>query len=252
MQSVNIRHLTVDSALTRVAGHPDTRAINPYVGVVDALHQEVGVKSNLVDVLRTEKEGLSPSVTRIWWGTITDPYQAVERDLQLTRQSIRQLAASDRELAIITTEPLVVRDVDLLRLPRNLTVHILIPTLDETIREWCEPGSTTIHDRLATVSALRDEGISVFVGVAPLVQRVSDSTAAVRATAQAALAAGALSVWGGDERLPTEVSAMQYVTSPRRHVASRAADMAPPAHQRVGRGRSIPPTASSSEQLSLL
>src|SRR5262245_21053498 len=121
------------SALNRVTGMPFAWTLNPYRGCTHGCHYcyarryqsqfELGaddfasiifVKTNFVEVLRTELD-------RSWWtreyvalGTATDCYQPIEGHYRLTRRALQALAEHRNPVGVITKGPMIVRDRDLL------------------------------------------------------------------------------------------------------------------------------------------
>ena len=108
---------------------------------------------------------------------VTDPYQPVERQLELTRRCLRVLAEARHPVSIITKNRLVTRDVDLLAdLARHdaVAVTLSITTLDRELRRVLEPRTSAPDRRLEAVRALADAGIPVGVNVAPVIPGLTD------------------------------------------------------------------------------
>ena len=82
-------------------------------------------------------------------GTNTDPYQPVERDLEITRQILRVLSDFNNPVGIVTKNHLVTRDIDILAemAKRNLAeVFLSVTTLDKDWRAVMEPRASAPHD----------------------------------------------------------------------------------------------------------
>ncbi len=71
-------------------------------------------KPNAAELLRAELAKPGYRVAPIAMGTITDPYQPIERDWRITRSIIEVLAETRHPLTITTKSNRVVRDLDLL------------------------------------------------------------------------------------------------------------------------------------------
>lgn len=102
---------------------------------------------------------------------MTDPYQPIERKLELTRACLEALIDfPPRLLTVQTRSPLVVRDVDLFKrlLPRRIAVCMSITTDDERMRRIFEPACAPLAARLEAIRAVRDAGIPTQASVAPL------------------------------------------------------------------------------------
>ncbi|HEY5656844.1 MAG TPA: radical SAM protein, partial [Myxococcota bacterium] len=99
-------------------------------------------------------------------GTVTDPYQPVERRLRLTRRCLEVFAAFRNPVVIVTKSALVARDADLLaELARvgAAGVEISLTTLDDRLRRDMEPRAASPRRRLETIRSLADAGIPVGV-----------------------------------------------------------------------------------------
>jgi DNA repair photolyase len=123
------------------------------------------VKRNLPLVLQDEMR--RKERRRILVGGATDVYQPVEREQRVTRACLEVLARHDWPVRIITRNPLVTRDVDLLRRFSDLEVGMSVPTLDDRARAIVEPGAPTIAHRLQALRALSDAGLRTFGNYAP-------------------------------------------------------------------------------------
>ncbi|HET6248990.1 MAG TPA: PA0069 family radical SAM protein [Tepidisphaeraceae bacterium] len=108
---------------------------------------------------------------------VTDCYQPIERQLQITRRCLQVLAEFRNPVGIITKSHLVTRDIDVLQ---NLSavnaamVFISITTLDADISAKMEPRAASPKRRMAAVEALAAAGIPVGVMVAPIIPGLTD------------------------------------------------------------------------------
>src|SRR5258707_8071858 len=77
--------------------------------------QKIYAKQHAADLLRQELRRVKPG-EEIAIGTATDPYQPIERKLEITRAILEEFARHPGlELGIVTKSALVVRDIDLLQ-----------------------------------------------------------------------------------------------------------------------------------------
>jgi DNA repair photolyase len=93
---------------------------------------------------------------------------------------------------------MIVRDVDVLaEAAARAKVHVTfsIPTLDEEVWRKTEPGTAHPRQRLRALRELVDAGISVGVGMAPVLPGLSDRPEQLREVVAAAREAGATGVW---------------------------------------------------------
>ena len=159
----------------RLAGRPT----HEYLGFSAGLDFEsrILVKEDAPELLR--KELLSPrwKPQVIALCGVTDPYQPVERRLELTRNCLKVLAAFRNPVAIVTKNHLVTRDVDVLQelAARDAAVvFISVTTLDRDLCGRMEPRASQPHLRLDAIRALSRAGVPVGVLVAPVIPALND------------------------------------------------------------------------------
>ncbi len=134
---------------------------------------------------------------------VTDPYQPVEKKLEITRKCIMVLAECNHPLVIITKNYLVTRDIDLLsRLAEKnaVKVAVSITSLDPSITHTMEPRTSRPQRRLQAVRELAAAGIPVHVNIAPVIPGLTDQE--MVPIMEAAAKAGAESVGFVNLRLP--------------------------------------------------
>jgi DNA repair photolyase len=216
--SVEYREEPCRSALNRVQGMPFKWSLNPYMGCVhrctfcyvrafekradrpsdDRYGTSIRVKTNVADALRRELARRSWDGSGIVIGAATDPYQPAEGRYKLTRACLEVLRDAANPFSIITRGPMIVRDVDVLAEAAQraeVSVTFSIPTLDVDIWRKTEPGTASPHQRLRALQRLVEAGISVSVGMAPILPGLSDKPELMEDVVRAARAAGACGVW---------------------------------------------------------
>lgn len=191
-----------DATRTIIASNdsPDvgfSRSVNPYRGCEHGCsycfarptHEFLGlsagldfetkilVKEDAPELLRAElsSKRWEPQVLAI--SGVTDPYQPVERKLEITRRCLGVLAEFLNPVVIITKNHLVTRDIDhLAELARSAAarVFISITTLDPKLAGVMEPRASTPEKRLEAVAQLNAAGIPAGVMVAPVVPGLTD------------------------------------------------------------------------------
>ena len=158
--------------------------INPYTGCQHACtycyarfmkrvtgHKEpwgefVDVKINAAELLRVEIN--KKKKARVWISGVCDPYQPLEAHYRLTRQCLEILAQNRWPVTIQTRSPLVVRDMDILKVATDLEAGFSVTTADDTIRELFEPHAPPIDARLKALDELHQAGIRTFAMIAPM------------------------------------------------------------------------------------
>lgn len=163
-------------------------------------------KQNAAELLDQELRKPGYRCEPITLGANTDPYQPVERKLQVTRSLLDVMQRFSHPLTIITKSALITRDIDILSDMARLNlvnVMISVTTLDNELKRKLEPRTPGGLVRLKTVQALTDARIPVGVLVAPIIPMIND-TELERIVEQAARA-GAHSAGYVLLRLPYEL-----------------------------------------------
>lgn len=107
----------------------------------------------------------------------TDPYQPVERKLELTRQCLEVCLKFGNPVGIITKNHLVTRDLDVLtKLAEKNLVHVTISitSLRDDVINVMEPRTSRPARRLEAIRKLAEAGVSVGVNAAPLIPGLTD------------------------------------------------------------------------------
>jgi len=155
------------------------RPTHEYLGFSAGLDFEskILVKHEAPELLRAEL--LSPrwQPQVIGMSGVTDCYQPIERQFQLTRRCLAVLAEFRNPVALITKNHLVTRDLDLLTQLaafQAVTVSISITSLDADLMRIMEPRTSIPQRRLAAIQKLSSAGIPVCVLVAPVIPGLTD------------------------------------------------------------------------------
>jgi DNA repair photolyase len=155
------------------------RPTHEYLGFSAGLDFEskILIKEDAPELLRRELSSRrwKPQVLAI--SGVTDPYQPIERRLQLTRRCLHVLAEFRNPVVIITKNHLVTRDVDLLgELARYEAVRVFlsITTLDGSLVRLLEPRASHPSQRLAAIATLSQAGVPTGVLVAPVIPGLTD------------------------------------------------------------------------------
>ncbi|MBX7133178.1 MAG: radical SAM protein [Fimbriimonadaceae bacterium] len=127
----------------------------------------VEVKENALALLRTHT-GLAGS--SIFIGSVTDPYQPIERQTRLTRSLLEFMATVHPQPRIViqTRSPFVVDDVAILRRFAHLRVNMSVTTDSEVIRKRFEPNCASIDRRLQALTHLKAQGIRTCACISPM------------------------------------------------------------------------------------
>lgn len=119
---------------------------------------------------------------RVMLSSVTDPYNPYEKQYELTRKMLKQLAFSQAYAFILTKSALVVRDIDILKQMPGSEVALSFSSVDEHFRQVAEPGASSVNEKINALKILHENGIKTAVMAAPLLPGISDWQAIIAAT----------------------------------------------------------------------
>jgi len=212
--------LPVKSLLNRCTGRrmPFTWTINPYRGCEFAckycyarythefmemrdgieFEQKIYAKQHAADLLRQELRKVKPGED-IALGTATDPYQPIEKKLEITRTILEEIARhSGLEVGIVTKSAMLARDIDVLREigeHNRISVSFTVTTVDTELARILEPRAPRPDLRLECLRKLREAGIRAGVICAPVLPRITDAPKQLEAVVRTAAAANASHIY---------------------------------------------------------
>jgi len=132
----------------------------------------VEVKENAVQLLRKKRRS-SIEGKRIYMSSVTDPYQPIEKKLELTRSILEILIPHQPRLVIQTRSPLVTRDIDLLKQFKHIQVNMTVTTDSEEVRKVFEPQCPKNSARLKAIKEVKESGIQSVITMTPLLPIVN-------------------------------------------------------------------------------
>lgn len=168
--------------------------INPYVGCPHACkycyarfmkrftgHTEEW--GSFIDIKRCDKP---ISVKKLYHksvfiSSVTDCYNSFEGKYHITRNILKQLTQADCLITISTKSDLILRDIDILKELKNLTVAISINTLDNDFQNDMDNASS-ITQRIASLKELRKQGIYTVLFMSPIFPYITDFKKIMEAT----------------------------------------------------------------------
>jgi DNA repair photolyase len=163
-------------------------------------------KTNAAELLERELSNPRYVPKVIALGTVTDPYQPIEREHRITRAILEVLDRANHPVGIVTKSAGVVRDIDILTrmAGRDLAkVAVSVTSLDRSVARKMEPRASTPPKRLEAIRQLSEAGIPTAVMVAPIIPALNDSE--IESILEATHAAGARSAGYVLLRLPLEL-----------------------------------------------
>ncbi len=170
------------------------RPTHEYLGFSAGLDFEskILVKEDAPELLRQELSSRRWQPQMIAISGVTDPYQPIERRLQLTRRCLEVLVDLRNPVGIVTKNHLVTRDRDLLvELARHdaAAVFLSVTSLDGPLTRVLEPRASQPLGRLSAIAELAQAGVPTGVLVAPVIPGLTDHE--MPAVLEAAAKAGA-------------------------------------------------------------
>jgi DNA repair photolyase len=160
--------------------------------------QKIYAKQHAADLLRQELLRVKPG-EEIAIGTATDPYQPIEKKLEITRAILQEFARhAGFELGIVTKSALIARDIDLLKeisQQNRISVNFTVTTTDADLARILEPRAPRPDLRLQALRMLRDAGIRAGVICAPVLPGITDSPRQLEAVVKAASEAKAAYIY---------------------------------------------------------
>jgi DNA repair photolyase len=103
----------------------------------------------------------------------SDPYTPQEKELGLTRETLRLLLSRGIKVQLITKSDLVVRDLDII-CRGNCAVSLTITIMDKGVAAKLEPGAPPPEERIKALKLLSDAGVPTTARIDPIVPRIND------------------------------------------------------------------------------
>jgi DNA repair photolyase len=157
---------------------------------------KIVIKPRAAELLREAFDKPSWQGELIMFSGVTDCYQAIERDLELTKQCLQVCLEYRNPVAIISKSALVERDVGLIaELAREAGAHLSVSLawLDAELQRTIEPWAASPARRLKVIETFAKAGVPVGIMMAPIIPGLNDNQ--IVKLLEAAQSAGAQ--WAG-------------------------------------------------------
>lgn len=174
------KEIQVKDYLTKSNLPASDYVINPYIGCTHGckycyasfMKRFTGHKEEwgtFIDIKRCDKKINTKKLENktIFLSSVTDCYNQLEEKYKITRRILNELINVNCNLNISTKSKLILRDIDLLKQMKNLTVSMSINTLDENFKNDMDNASP-IKERLNTLRELHDNGIYTVLFMSPI------------------------------------------------------------------------------------
>ncbi len=138
----------------------------------------VEAKVNIAHQLKAELAKGLKGVVGV--GTVTDPYQPAESELELTRGCLTLLKRYNTRTSVLTKSDLVLRDLDILKGWEGAEVGLSIGCPDDKSALALEPWAPPPSRRFDALAKLTEAGVDTYLLAAPVVPSVSGSDGVLR------------------------------------------------------------------------
>jgi DNA repair photolyase len=111
-------------------------------------------------------------------GSMSDPYQPVEKELQLMRKCLHHIHYYGFGLAVETRSDLILRDLDYLKnISEKAKCVCIMPlnTAEEALSAILEPSAASVRSRVETLKTLKAAGVTTIVSMGPFLPFINDS-----------------------------------------------------------------------------
>lgn len=138
---------------------------------------------SFIDIKLTDKELDLKKIQNknIFMSSVTDCYLPLEKDYLITRNILEELERVSCNLTISTKSSLILRDLDILKRFKNLTICISINTVDERFKNDMDKASS-IKERINTLKVLHENNIHTVAFVSPIFPYITNIEDIVKAT----------------------------------------------------------------------
>lgn len=189
-----IKDINVKGILTKSNLPVANYSVNPYIGCTHSCkycyasfmkrftnHPESWGKFVDVKHWETIKNPQKYAGKELFIGSVTDPYQPLEKNYRRTRALLEQLQGCGCKISIATKSDLVLRDLDLIKSFPDARVSWSINTLDESFQKDMD-NAASINCRLMAMKAFHDAGVRTTCFISPIFPSITDIPAIIQRT----------------------------------------------------------------------
>jgi DNA repair photolyase len=124
------------------------------------------IKNDFLNKIQSEIEEIQNGTIII--GSVVDPYQNIEKKLNLTRNLLKIIKKHDIDVHILTKSTLIMRDIDILRKIKNASVTISIISLNKNVINYFEKIVPSSLERLKLIKKLSEFNINSGLAIIPI------------------------------------------------------------------------------------
>jgi DNA repair photolyase len=127
----------------------------------------IEVKTNAPELAKEKVNG------EVSMSSVSDPYQPLEEKRKLTRRILENMD-KNTNLSILTKSDLVLRDLDILKKFKNLSVGLTVNCFPGKVRKILEPQAPSSERRIKALKELNKEGINTFCFISPVIPKLTE------------------------------------------------------------------------------
>lgn len=180
MEEIKVKEIKTNDYVTKSKLPASDYVINPYVGCPHGCkycyasfmkrftnHKEKW--GTFIDIKKCNRAiNIKKLIGKtVFLSSVTDCYNPAEEKYQITRNILKQLIDADCDINISTKSNLILRDIDILKQLKSVTIAISINTLDETFKNDMDKAST-IQERIDTLKKLHEAGLHTILFMSPI------------------------------------------------------------------------------------
>ena len=154
---------------------------------------KVKVKENALNIIERDLKGKRVKGV-VGTGSMSDPYNPLEKKLELTAGALRLLARYGFGVAIATKSSLISRDLTILQeinKTASVIVKLTITTADDEVARIIEPYIAPSSERFAALEELSARGIYCGILLMPVLPFITDTVENIEAIVEKAAASKA-------------------------------------------------------------
>lgn len=175
------------------------------------------VKINAPELLKAELEKLEKRFGKkdfgsIFFSSVTDPYVGLEAKYQLTRKCLEVLAdfGYSGTIAIQTKSPLVIKDIDVLKRLKKVTVGFTVTTLDDKVSRFLETKAPPVSLRLKALKELHEAENNTYAFIGPILPYFTNNEGKINQLLDKLQAVGVKEVWFEHINLNSKIKGRLY------------------------------------------
>ncbi len=147
--------------------------------------KDLVARMNVPELLQHELETARERAPIGLGSGITDVYQPIEKEYQLTRKCGEVLTESPFPVSILTKSSLILRDLDIwsaVQKRSGFHLKVSLTTLDDSVRRDFEPSAASVEERIEVIRRFKEIGCTVGIFMMPFLPGISDSVESIGTT----------------------------------------------------------------------